>query len=194
MVKACRTMIGHRVRMVAAAGMHSLALTDEGEIWIWGEPWGDFSLGASREPHRCRGPACVVASRAVDPTSSAAPLAPPDVLIGLVCAPQSGPGRQGQGQEDMLRRVPQRCADRGRARANLGDERLRPGESREHRPFPTSTRHSHAMRCRHANAPARPPLRLLPPNALRLSSPRAARTRSYVCAHAQQQAHSGGRP
>ncbi|KAL6774315.1 hypothetical protein ACKKBG_A24525 [Auxenochlorella protothecoides x Auxenochlorella symbiontica] len=43
---------GMRFRRIAAGGMHSLALTDSGEIWIWGEPWGDFSMTVSRRPRR----------------------------------------------------------------------------------------------------------------------------------------------
>ena len=33
-----------KVAMVAAGGTHSLALTEDGHVWTWGEPWGDFSL------------------------------------------------------------------------------------------------------------------------------------------------------
>jgi hypothetical protein len=32
--------------------MHSLALTESGEIWMWGEPWGDFSMTIDRRPRR----------------------------------------------------------------------------------------------------------------------------------------------
>lgn len=46
---ACACM---QVRMVACGGMHSLALTEDGEVWTWGEPWGDFSMKVERTPHR----------------------------------------------------------------------------------------------------------------------------------------------
>lgn len=39
-----------RVTMVACAGMYSLALSETGEVWTWGEPWGDFSLKVERHP------------------------------------------------------------------------------------------------------------------------------------------------
>jgi hypothetical protein len=32
--------------------MHSLALTESGEIYMWGEPWGDFSVTIDRRPRR----------------------------------------------------------------------------------------------------------------------------------------------
>lgn len=41
-----------KVRQVAAGGMHSLALTEDGQIWMWGEPWGDFSMTIDRTPRR----------------------------------------------------------------------------------------------------------------------------------------------
>jgi alpha-tubulin suppressor-like RCC1 family protein len=40
------------VRMVACGGMHSVALTTSGEIWQWGEPWGDFSIDVNRSPRK----------------------------------------------------------------------------------------------------------------------------------------------
>lgn len=39
-----------RVRQVACGGMHSLALTEDGQVWVWGEPWGDFSMVLERAP------------------------------------------------------------------------------------------------------------------------------------------------
>ncbi|KAG1674128.1 hypothetical protein FOA52_015758 [Chlamydomonas sp. UWO 241] len=39
-----------KVKQVACGGMHSLALTETGEVWTWGEPWGDFSFRVEREP------------------------------------------------------------------------------------------------------------------------------------------------
>jgi len=41
-----------KVVQVDAGGMHSVALTDTGHIWMWGEPWGDFSMTINREPSR----------------------------------------------------------------------------------------------------------------------------------------------
>ena len=38
--------------MVSCGGMHSVALTTEGQVWQWGEPWGDFSMEVNRAP-RC---------------------------------------------------------------------------------------------------------------------------------------------
>jgi hypothetical protein len=40
------------VAAVAAGGMHSLALTTAGHLWMWGEPWGDFSMTIDRSPRR----------------------------------------------------------------------------------------------------------------------------------------------
>jgi len=45
-------LVGLRIKQVAAGGMHSLALTESGEIWMWGEPWGDFSMTIDRRPRR----------------------------------------------------------------------------------------------------------------------------------------------
>lgn len=45
-------LAGFRVKMVACAGMHSLALTDAGTVWTWGEPWGDFALKVERHPRQ----------------------------------------------------------------------------------------------------------------------------------------------
>ena len=50
-----------RVRQVACGGMNSLALTEGGEVWTWGEPWGDFSLQLSREPKRVEGASGIAA-------------------------------------------------------------------------------------------------------------------------------------
>ncbi|KAI8473148.1 MAG: regulator of chromosome condensation 1/beta-lactamase-inhibitor protein II [Monoraphidium minutum] len=44
-----------RVRQVACGGMNSLVLTEGGDVWTWGEPWGDFSLEVSREPRKVEG-------------------------------------------------------------------------------------------------------------------------------------------
>ncbi|CAG9462728.1 unnamed protein product [Pedinophyceae sp. YPF-701] len=44
-----------KVRMVAAGGMHSLALLESGEILQWGEPWGDFSLNVDQAPRKLSG-------------------------------------------------------------------------------------------------------------------------------------------
>lgn len=44
-----------QVRQVACGGMHSLALTTSGELWTWGEPWGDFALNVQRSPRRLEG-------------------------------------------------------------------------------------------------------------------------------------------
>lgn len=38
--------------MVSCGGMHSVALTDTGEVWQWGEPWGDFSIEVNRSPRK----------------------------------------------------------------------------------------------------------------------------------------------
>eukprot|EP01025_Chloroclados_australasicus_P016188 TRINITY_DN18019_c0_g1_i2.p1 TRINITY_DN18019_c0_g1~~TRINITY_DN18019_c0_g1_i2.p1 ORF type:complete len:499 (-),score=79.40 TRINITY_DN18019_c0_g1_i2:435-1931(-) len=37
-----------KVRQIACGGMHSLALSMSGDVYQWGEPWGDFSLEVSR--------------------------------------------------------------------------------------------------------------------------------------------------
>eukprot|EP00887_Chlorella_sp_A99_P001925 scaffold18.g1925.t1 len=47
---ACLSQL--RVKQVAAGGMHSLALTEHGQLWMWGEPWGDFSMHVDRRPRR----------------------------------------------------------------------------------------------------------------------------------------------
>ncbi|KAL4428032.1 hypothetical protein ABPG75_002121 [Micractinium tetrahymenae] len=51
-VTPVRCLPGVRVRQVAAGGMHSLALTAEGQLIMWGEPWGDFSMTINRAPRR----------------------------------------------------------------------------------------------------------------------------------------------
>ena len=38
------------MKEVAAGGMHSIALTESGEVMMWGERWGDFSLVVQRCP------------------------------------------------------------------------------------------------------------------------------------------------
>jgi alpha-tubulin suppressor-like RCC1 family protein len=43
-------MSGLRVQQVACGGMSSMVLTDTGDVWAWGEPWGDFALTLSRAP------------------------------------------------------------------------------------------------------------------------------------------------
>lgn len=54
-----------RAAMVSCGGMHSVALTDTGEVWQWGEPWGDFSTDVNRSPRK------LVASGIVSITSGA---------------------------------------------------------------------------------------------------------------------------
>jgi hypothetical protein len=51
-----RVLRSHRIIQVAAGGMHSLALTDGGAIFQWGEPWGDFSITLDRSPRRVDAP------------------------------------------------------------------------------------------------------------------------------------------
>lgn len=38
-VHPTKCLSGLHVTQVAAGGMHSLALTENGQIWMWGEPW-----------------------------------------------------------------------------------------------------------------------------------------------------------
>ncbi len=52
-VKAPTQCVPHlRVVQCAAGGMHSCVLTAAGEIWTWGEPWGDFSMQVDRQPRK----------------------------------------------------------------------------------------------------------------------------------------------
>ena len=44
-----------KVVQCAAGGMHSCVLTAKGEIWTWGEPWGDFSMQVDRQPRKVEG-------------------------------------------------------------------------------------------------------------------------------------------
>ncbi|KAF5827001.1 regulator of chromosome condensation 1/beta-lactamase-inhibitor protein II [Dunaliella salina] len=44
-----------KVKQVACGGMHSLVLTEGGEVLMWGEPWGDFSLYLDRLPRKVPG-------------------------------------------------------------------------------------------------------------------------------------------
>lgn len=44
-----------KVIQCAAGGMHSCVLTSDGEIWTWGEPWGDFSMKLDRKPRKVVG-------------------------------------------------------------------------------------------------------------------------------------------
>jgi hypothetical protein len=32
--------------------MNSVVLTDSGEVWTWGEPWGEFALELQRAPRK----------------------------------------------------------------------------------------------------------------------------------------------
>lgn len=43
-----------RVAQVACGGMSSMVLTTSGDVWTWGEPWGDFTLDISRTPRKVR--------------------------------------------------------------------------------------------------------------------------------------------
>lgn len=55
-VKAPTPCVEHlRVIQCAAGGMHSCVLTAAGEIWTWGEPWGDFSMKVDRRPRKIEG-------------------------------------------------------------------------------------------------------------------------------------------
>lgn len=47
-----RCLSSLRVCQVAAGGMHSLALTEDGQLWTWGEPWGSFFMTIDRSPRR----------------------------------------------------------------------------------------------------------------------------------------------
>ncbi|CAL8461917.1 g1448 [Coccomyxa elongata] len=51
---------GLQVKQVAAGGMHSCVLTDAGEVWTWGEPWGDFSMKVDRHPKKVEGASDIV--------------------------------------------------------------------------------------------------------------------------------------
>jgi hypothetical protein len=46
---------GMRVLQVAAGGMHSCALLDNGQVYTCGEPWGDFSMQIDRRFRRVEG-------------------------------------------------------------------------------------------------------------------------------------------
>mmetsp|Transcript_2873 Transcript_2873/g.7350 ORF Transcript_2873/g.7350 Transcript_2873/m.7350 type:complete len:538 (+) Transcript_2873:196-1809(+) len=46
---------GIKVKEVSCGGMHSIALTAEGEVLMWGERWGDFSLVVQRCPRKLPG-------------------------------------------------------------------------------------------------------------------------------------------
>jgi alpha-tubulin suppressor-like RCC1 family protein len=39
---------------VACGGMNSVVLTEGGEVWTWGEPWGEFALELQRAPRKVR--------------------------------------------------------------------------------------------------------------------------------------------
>ncbi|CAL5222769.1 g5181 [Coccomyxa viridis] len=51
---------GLRIKQVSAGGMHSCVLTDTGEVWTWGEPWGDFSMKVDRSPKSVAGATDIV--------------------------------------------------------------------------------------------------------------------------------------
>lgn len=52
-VQTPQPILSHlQVEQVACGGMSSLALTVDGQLWMWGEPWGDFSLSVDRSPRR----------------------------------------------------------------------------------------------------------------------------------------------
>eukprot|EP00884_Botryococcus_braunii_P004691 jgi/Botrbrau1/14222/Bobra.0254s0011.1 len=44
-----------KVTHVSAGGMHSCVVTEGGDVWTWGEPWGDFSMKVKREPRQVIG-------------------------------------------------------------------------------------------------------------------------------------------
>lgn len=54
-IRPVRVLPQMRARHVSAGGMHSVALTHEGEVWTWGEPWGEFALNLTRKPRRVDG-------------------------------------------------------------------------------------------------------------------------------------------
>ncbi|WIA13861.1 hypothetical protein OEZ85_002434 [Tetradesmus obliquus] len=51
--RAC--MPGLVVKQVACGGMNSVVLTEGGEVWTWGEPWGEFALELQRAPRKVPG-------------------------------------------------------------------------------------------------------------------------------------------
>lgn len=69
-----RCMPGLVVRQVACGGMNSVVLTDSGEVWTWGEPWGEFALELQRAPRKAR---CCTAAVLVFLVQYAAVCAPP---------------------------------------------------------------------------------------------------------------------
>lgn len=52
LLQAQKCVTNLKVVQVDAGGMHSVALTDNGQIWMWGEQWGDFSMTVNRAPKR----------------------------------------------------------------------------------------------------------------------------------------------
>ncbi|KAF6250550.1 hypothetical protein COO60DRAFT_1465227 [Scenedesmus sp. NREL 46B-D3] len=48
-------MPGLAVKQVACGGMNSVVLTEGGEVWTWGEPWGEFALELQRAPRKVPG-------------------------------------------------------------------------------------------------------------------------------------------
>jgi alpha-tubulin suppressor-like RCC1 family protein len=43
-----------RGTQVSCGGMNSVVLTAGGEVWTWGEPWGDFAMELQRTPRKVR--------------------------------------------------------------------------------------------------------------------------------------------
>lgn len=48
----CLMPAASQVRQIACGGMHTAALTSDGNVWQWGERWGDFSAELDRCPRQ----------------------------------------------------------------------------------------------------------------------------------------------
>ncbi|KAK9811056.1 hypothetical protein WJX73_009758 [Symbiochloris irregularis] len=49
-----------RVTQVSSGGMHSCVLTEDGKVWMWGEPWGEFKVKVDRHPRPVKGAVDIV--------------------------------------------------------------------------------------------------------------------------------------
>lgn len=69
-----------KLKQVAAGGMNSAFLTEDGDVWTCGEPWGDFSVVVSRAPRQVPLPPLLSSSSGFGAGAGATPSPSPPPL------------------------------------------------------------------------------------------------------------------